>query len=67
MTILPFPTHHQTHHQHDDRVYAPRDDAFDLHAILTEEGIAISSFETDRIEFLGKCAFDDAFLSTYRE
>ena len=63
MTILPFPTRHQ----HDDRIYAPRDEAFDLYAILTEEGIAISAFDDDRIEFLGKCAFDDAFLSGHRE
>jgi hypothetical protein len=62
MTILPFPTHHQ----HDDRIYAPRDEAFDLHAILTEEGIAIS-IDEGRVEFLGKCSFDGAFISGHRE
>jgi hypothetical protein len=63
MTILQFPTRHH----HEDCVYSPRDEAFDLHAILTEEGIAISTFENDRIEFLGKCSFDDTFLSAHGE
>ena len=43
MTILQF----SASHHHEDGVYAPRDDVFDLHAILPEEGIAISAFEND--------------------
>jgi hypothetical protein len=63
MTILQFPTRLQ----YDDRVYAPRDDAFDLHAILTEEGIAISAHENNRSEFLGKYALDESFITIHRE
>jgi len=62
MTILHFPARHD-----DDHVYAPRDDAFDLHAILTEEGIALSAFMNGRLDFLGKHALDESFMTIHRE
>jgi hypothetical protein len=63
MTILQFPPFPH----HEDRVYAPIDDAFDLTAICTEEGLVISARDDGTVEFLGKCAIDESFLSTYRE
>ena len=59
MTILQFPTRQQ----HDDCVYAPRDDAFDLRTLCLEEGLVISALDDGTVEFLGKCAIDESFLS----
>jgi len=54
-------------HFNEDRVYVPAHDVIDISTLRVEEGLVIHTDENDRIDFLGKFAIDESFLSCIRE